>query len=465
MADYLDYRGYKYLQLDGGTSGDDRAEMLKVFNAPDSEYFVFLMTTKAGGVGLNLQTADTVILFDSDWNPQNDLQAQARAHRIGQKHAVRVLRLVTTSPIEQGILDAANQKLDLDNKIIQAGGFNNQRTDNERREELKKLIKTELQSVEVMKVPDAEEINFLIARSEGEEELFNKMDKEIESKRLKEWKEEGNPADTFPDRLMQEEELDESLLVQERDLAQQEMSRMMDYGRGQRDRKDVMYDDGLSDDQFASMVDSGKDLGEIEKIARKAKGMEVEDDEDEDDDDEEKQRGRKRGRNGSAKAKGVEKGKKKQAVLPGDDPKWESVLDEVLETMDAREQKKFQSKLQRGLQRMIDAMMEEEEDGRTLCDAFIDLVDEKIFSDYYATIERPISLSMIQERMEDGVYGHPDQLMEDVDLMVSNAEQYNVEGSRIVQDAYRLRGVAAGVGRDLKNEMGLGERVKRRKME
>eukprot|EP00003_Mantamonas_plastica_P005774 TRINITY_DN1471_c0_g1_i21.p1 TRINITY_DN1471_c0_g1~~TRINITY_DN1471_c0_g1_i21.p1 ORF type:complete len:941 (-),score=329.76 TRINITY_DN1471_c0_g1_i21:86-2908(-) len=81
MADYLDYRGYKYLQLDGGTSGDDRAEMLKVFNAPDSEYFVFLMTTKAGGVGLNLQTADTVILFDSDWNPQNDLQAQARAHR------------------------------------------------------------------------------------------------------------------------------------------------------------------------------------------------------------------------------------------------------------------------------------------------------------------------------------------------------------------------------------------------
>ena len=72
-----------YLRLDGSTKSDDRAQLLALFNAPNSPYFIFILSTRAGGLGLNLQTADTVILFDSDWNPQIDLQAQDRAHRIG----------------------------------------------------------------------------------------------------------------------------------------------------------------------------------------------------------------------------------------------------------------------------------------------------------------------------------------------------------------------------------------------
>ena len=68
-------------------------------------------------MGINLQSADTVILFDSDWNPQMDLQAMARAHRIGQKHEVRVLRLVTATPIEEKILATANEKLDQEAKV------------------------------------------------------------------------------------------------------------------------------------------------------------------------------------------------------------------------------------------------------------------------------------------------------------------------------------------------------------
>jgi hypothetical protein len=80
---------------------------LRIFNSPNSEYFIFLLSTRAGGLGLNLQTADTVVIFDSDWNPHQDLQAQDRAHRIGQKNEVRVLRLMTVNSVEERILAAA----------------------------------------------------------------------------------------------------------------------------------------------------------------------------------------------------------------------------------------------------------------------------------------------------------------------------------------------------------------------
>lgn len=83
LSDYMNFRGYPFQRLDGGTGSEARKRSMEHFNAPDSNDFVFLLSTKAGGLGLNLATADTVILFDSDWNPQNDLQAIARAHRIG----------------------------------------------------------------------------------------------------------------------------------------------------------------------------------------------------------------------------------------------------------------------------------------------------------------------------------------------------------------------------------------------
>ena len=107
VEDYFNFKGYKFLRLDGMTKSDERAEMLKVFNMANSEYFIFLLSTRAGGLGLNLQTADTVVIFDSDWNPHQDLQAQDRAHRIGQKNEVRVLRLMTVNSVEERILAAA----------------------------------------------------------------------------------------------------------------------------------------------------------------------------------------------------------------------------------------------------------------------------------------------------------------------------------------------------------------------
>ena len=143
MEDFLRMKDLKYMRLDGSTKTEERTEMLNAFNAPDSDYFCFLLSTRAGGLGLNLQTADTVIIFDTDWNPHQDLQAQDRAHRIGQKNEVRILRLITTDSVEEVILERAMQKLDIDGKVIQAGKFDNKSTAEEQEAFLRRLIESE----------------------------------------------------------------------------------------------------------------------------------------------------------------------------------------------------------------------------------------------------------------------------------------------------------------------------------
>merc|ERR1719486_912341 len=100
LEDYLLYRQHLYERLDGSVTGIERQESIDRFQKDDS-IFAFLLTTRAGGVGINLMAADTVIIYDSDWNPMNDLQAVSRAHRIGQKKQVFVYRLVTRNCYEQ----------------------------------------------------------------------------------------------------------------------------------------------------------------------------------------------------------------------------------------------------------------------------------------------------------------------------------------------------------------------------
>lgn len=163
--------------MDGTTKSEDRGDLLKKFNAKDSEYFLFLLSTRAGGLGLNLQSADTVIIFDSDWNPHQDLQAQDRAHRIGQRNEVRVLRLMTVNSVEERILAAARYKLNMDEKVIQAGMFDQKSTSSERQQLLQSILhQDEGDEEEENEVPDDEMINLMIGRSEDEIELFKKMD-------------------------------------------------------------------------------------------------------------------------------------------------------------------------------------------------------------------------------------------------------------------------------------------------
>ncbi|KAG8288701.1 transcriptional regulator [Homalodisca vitripennis] len=119
LAEYLQMRHFPFQRLDGRIKGELRKQALDHFNAENSPDFCFLLSTRAGGLGINLATADTVVIFDSDWNPQNDLQAQARAHRIGQKNQVNIYRLVTKSSVEEDIIERAKKKMVLDHLVIQ----------------------------------------------------------------------------------------------------------------------------------------------------------------------------------------------------------------------------------------------------------------------------------------------------------------------------------------------------------
>lgn len=125
LEDYCGMRGYAYCRIDGQTPHEERIQAIEDYNRPGSDKFVFLLTTRAGGLGINLATADIVILYDSDWNPQVDLQAQDRAHRIGQTKQVCVFRLVTEHSIEEKIIEKALQKLRLDQLVIQQGKLTN----------------------------------------------------------------------------------------------------------------------------------------------------------------------------------------------------------------------------------------------------------------------------------------------------------------------------------------------------
>lgn len=122
LQDFCWLRKYKFCRLDGSTSIQERQEQMADFNS-NPEVFIFLLSTRAGGLGINLIGADTVIIYDSDWNPQCDLQAQDRCHRIGQSKPVVIYRLVTTNTIDQRIVERAAAKRKLEKMVIHKGRF------------------------------------------------------------------------------------------------------------------------------------------------------------------------------------------------------------------------------------------------------------------------------------------------------------------------------------------------------
>ena len=165
---FLTNKKYEYLRLDGNVKSELRGQLVKDWNAPDSPYKIFLLSTRAGGLGINLATADTVVLYDSDWNPQADLQAQDRAHRIGQKKPVNVYRLITKGGIEEKIYQRAVKKLYLDAVVIQQGRLVEQNTS---------LSKSELLSMITF---GAEEIFKTKEGEGGEDDNFGITDEELE---------------------------------------------------------------------------------------------------------------------------------------------------------------------------------------------------------------------------------------------------------------------------------------------
>ncbi|KEP62276.1 UNVERIFIED_CONTAM: SWI2/SNF2 Brahma-like putative [Hammondia hammondi] len=182
---YLSLRGHTYLRLDGGTSSEERQKRLSLYNQEGSEYFIFILSTKAGGLGVNLQSADTVIIFDSDWNPQNDEQALSRAHRIGQKKEVLTLRFISVESIEEQILQRAECKLDKDKLVIQSGMYyghgqeevHDPSRDLARTNQVREILRKQRQlDVNLTRALDLQLLKRQIARSSEDMRVFERAD-------------------------------------------------------------------------------------------------------------------------------------------------------------------------------------------------------------------------------------------------------------------------------------------------
>uniref|UniRef100_A0A8C0F838 SWI/SNF related, matrix associated, actin dependent regulator of chromatin, subfamily a, member 2 n=1 Tax=Bubo bubo TaxID=30461 RepID=A0A8C0F838_BUBBB len=389
MEDYFAFRNFLYLRLDGTTKSEDRAALLKKFNEPGSQYFIFLLSTRAGGLGLNLQAADTVIIFDSDWNPHQDLQAQDRAHRIGQQNEVRVLRLCTVNSVEEKILAAAKYKLNVDQKVIQAGMFDQKSSSHERRAFLQAILEHEEENEEEDEVPDDETLNQMIARREEEFDLFMRMDMDRR-------REDARNPKRKP-RLMEEDELPSWIIKDdaevERLTCEEEEEKI--FGRGSRQRRDVDYSDALTEKQWLRAIEDGN-LEEMEEEVRLKK--------------------RKRRRNvdkDSGKEDG-EKAKKRRGRPP------------------AEKLSPNPPKLTKQMNAIIDTVINyKDSSGRQLSEVFIQLPSRKELPEYYELIRKPVDFKKIKERIRNHKYRSLGDLEKDVMLLCHNAQTFNLEGSQV----------------------------------
>jgi len=414
LEDYLAWRGHKYLRLDGTTKSEERGDMLKDFNHKDSEYFIFLLSTRAGGLGLNLQTADTVIIFDSDWNPHQDLQAQDRAHRIGQKNEVRVLRLMTVNSVEERILAAARYKLNMDEKVIQAGMFNQRSTGSERQELLQSILREEEDDEdEENEVPDDDVVNQMLSRNEEEFELFQRMD--IERRRA-----EAELGDQRKPRLIEESELPDFLLQSQEDLemmdideAEQAAQLEAERGRGNRVRKEVTYQEQLSERDWL-------------------KAIGAEEDEDEED---------------VTGAFPEETPKKKKSS------KKKTRDDDDGDNEPRKKKKKGNKKMIKKMKKLLEVVMQyEDSDGRVLSEPFYKLPSRKELPDYYEVIRKPVDIAKIQQRIDDEKYEDMDALERDFMILCKNTQHYNEDGSLIFEDSIVLQSVFTNARERLEQE-------------
>ena len=281
---YFMFKGIKCLRLDGATKAEERGRQIELFSDNNNDYMIFILSTRAGGLGLNLQAADTVIIFDSDWNPQMDIQAQDRAHRIGQKHEVKVFRLISKKTIEEGILEKAAFKKNMDEKVIRAGLYNSKYSESERRNKLMDILKNEnKEEEEEDEILNDEQINEDISRNDEEFEKFQEMDKEryIKEKkdeRLKEIKKKLNLNEeqikTVNYRLLQEFEVPEWVKIsKENEKEYDKIEEVEIGGKEMRVRKHVNYKDDYDDDFFDDSISERSNLHKKRKKDNSVSGI------------------------------------------------------------------------------------------------------------------------------------------------------------------------------------------------
>ena len=466
MEDYLRYRKMEYMRLDGTTKSDERSDLLRDFNAPDSKYFIFLLSTRAGGLGLNLQTADTVIIYDSDWNPHQDLQAQDRAHRIGQKNEVRILRLISSNSVEEKILERARFKLDMDGKVIQAGRFDNKSSETDRDAMLRTLLESAdlAESGEHEEMED-EELNLLLARSDQEVAMFNQMDEERQKDPIYGTKSGSTPKA----RLMGEDELPDIYLNEDNPV--EEETEELSLGRGARERTRVKYDDGLTEEQWLMAVDDDNDSPEAASQRKQAYKDKRETNR------LKKDLGADGGDGGDggdqsppvsrASTEGVETPKKrgrkpgskneKRKAEDGDDepppPKKRRGPQGRPSKASLESRSQERQVLQQSLQTLYDAMMTMEVDDleppaeddesdagkRLIIGPFVKLPPKREYADYYVIIQNPICMNDIMKRIKKEEYSSLGDMKRDFELLILNCQTYNEDGSTLYQDAKTMK--------------------------
>ncbi len=428
LEDYFAYRHYLSLRLDGSTPAEEREKRMYKFNAPDSPYFIFLLSTRAGGLGLNLTAANTVIIFDSDWNPMMDLQAQDRAHRIGQRSDVSVFRMVTRSPVEEKILSRATEKLNMSELVVEAGKFDQNSVDNDNSLERKRMMevllvdfetnankndgdatgigstpleeKAELTGSEDGEIDEGDDddddnnseaskeddLNGLLSNNEGDYQLYKALDKIKAATK--------NAVDTSL--FTSEDDVPDWIKYPtgKKDAALEDTSVP---GSGARKRKEVMYDDGLTEKQFLRMMDK--------KFDREAAAK--------------------------TEAKMLKKGSKSLgASAPIGAPVSVAVANSELTDWTFR-------KLISCAKSVVN--LKEPSTKRRLCDIFLEKPSPEQFPDYYEIITKPIAINDILRKCRGKMYANMQEFHDDWKLMFANAKQFNGEDSWVVEDGKTIK--------------------------
>ncbi|XP_075261666.1 SWI/SNF-related matrix-associated actin-dependent regulator of chromatin subfamily A member 2-like isoform X3 [Convolutriloba macropyga] len=435
LEDYFIFRNFTYLRLDGTTKSEERGDMLAKFSDPANDCFIFVLSTRAGGLGLNLQAADTVIIFDSDWNPHQDLQAQDRAHRIGQKNEVRVLRLMTVGTVEERILAAARYKLNVDEKVIQAGMFDQKSTTKERQEFLWAILaQDDNDDEEDDEAPDDETLNQMLARTEEEFEMFTRID--LDRRRL----EARNPKRKA--RLIEEHELPPWLIKDEAEVERITTADDMEkvFGKGNRQRKEVDYADRLTEAEWLQAVEGGSLEEWEEEVGQGGQGE-----------------GAPSGSGGSHHLSGSSGGRGRKGNVDGIGKKRRKRLDDDDEDADVHmggrgpgkkkarggrtavsaENMEALQKVMRAIIKQVCEFTRPDEE-LPLSTTFLQLPSRKELPDYYEFIKKPVDINKIKNKIKNGKYRCLEDLEDDFMLMCKNAQTYNVEGSEIFEHSIVL---------------------------
>jgi superfamily II DNA/RNA helicase len=435
LEDYFSYRGYLSLRLDGSTPAEEREKRMYKFNAPDSPYFIFLLSTRAGGLGLNLTAANTVIIFDSDWNPMMDLQAQDRAHRIGQRSDVSVFRMVTKSPVEEKILSRATEKLNMADLVVEAGQFNKGSVENDNSLERKRMMEVLLvdfetnanankndlvpvsnRQLEEEKTPDIpgsedgeiddveddddddnnseasneNDLNDLLSNNENDYQLYKSLDKIQAAATTK-------PVDVSL--FTSAEDVPDWIKYPsgKKDPALEDTSVP---GSGPRKRKEVAYDDGLTEKQFLKMMDKQFDN---EVSARQEK------------------KSSKRDAKSAAGVPAVSGGRDAVAIATANSDLTDWAFRKLLSCAKTV------------------VALKEPSTKRRICEIFLEKPSPEQFPDYYEIVLKPIAINDILRKCRGKLYGNLQEFLDDWKLMFANASQFNGADSWVAEDGKTIK--------------------------